>query len=423
MGYSGKSSSTGGSSNIVTRDSLGNIATAGNITIPDTTSTTGQLILGSTVFLSNYNNCLFLGGAGNVLTSGTFNLGIGLNCLSLLGSSASSNVSIGSGSLENLVDGTNNIAIGFQEGSVYDSTESFNILIGCSGDEVLGESNVVRIGKQGVPSNVYIATCYSNYGTDNTFVGKLAGNFSLSVGDAFQNTCIGYSSLSVLTTGAGNCAIGATCLSSALDATNNTAIGKECLFSLTSGVGNIAIGVQCGTAYSSTESDNILIGNGVGAVSDVGVIRIGGVSQTSCFISGIYNVSGTGNQVVVDSTGKLCDSGVPSGNPWVDQTSASVTMTTNTGYISNAGASLVEFTLPTISSIGDFVEINGLETGLWTILQASGQQIKVSPTETTSGASGSLSSVNQFDNVRLRCVVADTIWTVEAQQSTGLTVV
>jgi hypothetical protein len=110
-------------------------------------------------------------------------------------------------------------------------------------------------------------------------------------------------------------------------------------------------------------------------------------------------------------------------NPWVDETGSSVTMTTNTGYTSDDGASLVTFTLPTTSAIGDWVEIDGKGSGLWAIAQATGQQIHIGTSATTSGATGSLSSVNQFDNVRLRCLTANTIWTVVSQQSSGLTVV
>ncbi len=98
-------------------------------------------------------------------------------------------------------------------------------------------------------------------------------------------------------------------------------------------------------------------------------------------------------------------------------------MATNTGYTSDDGASLVTFTLPTTSAIGDWIEINGKGSGLWTIAQATGQQIHINGSATTSGATGSLSSVGQFDNVRLRCLTANTIWTVVSQQSTGLTVV
>lgn len=109
---------------------------------------------------------------------------------------------------------------------------------------------------------------------------------------------------------------------------------------------------------------------------------------------------------------------------WVDQTTSSVTMTANTGYTSNAGASLVTFTLPTTSAVGDLIEINGKGSGLWTIAQATGQQIQISGgSPTTSGTGGSLSSVNQYDCVTLRCLTANTIWTVKSQQGTGLTVV
>lgn len=108
--------------------------------------------------------------------------------------------------------------------------------------------------------------------------------------------------------------------------------------------------------------------------------------------------------------------------PWVDETGSSVTMATNTGYTSDDGATLVTFTLPTTSAIGDWVEINGKGSGLWSIAQATGQQIHFGTSTTTSGATGSLSSSNQFDNVRLRCLTANTIWTVVSVQG-NLTVV
>lgn len=99
-------------------------------------------------------------------------------------------------------------------------------------------------------------------------------------------------------------------------------------------------------------------------------------------------------------------------NAWVDQTTPSVTMVTNTGYTSDDGATLVTFTLPTTSAIGDFVEINGKGAGLWKIAQIIGQQIHFGTSTTTSGATGSLASVNQYDCIRLRCLTANTIWVV-----------
>ena len=110
-------------------------------------------------------------------------------------------------------------------------------------------------------------------------------------------------------------------------------------------------------------------------------------------------------------------------NNWVDETGASVTMAANTGYTSDDGASLVTFTLPTTSAIGDWVEINGKGSGGWTIAQATGQLIHINSVATTSGATGTLSSSGQYDAVKLRCLTANTIWEVVAMQSAGLTYV
>ena len=128
--------------------------------------------------------------------------------------------------------------------------------------------------------------------------------------------------------------------------------------------------------------------------------------------TGILVANGSGS-ITISSTGA---------NPWVDETGSSVTMATNTGYTSDDGASLVTFTLPTTSAIGDWVEINGKGSGGWTIAQATGQQIHFGNATTTSGASGTLSSSLQYDCVRLRCLTANTIWTIVSVQG-NLTVV
>lgn len=99
---------------------------------------------------------------------------------------------------------------------------------------------------------------------------------------------------------------------------------------------------------------------------------------------------------------------------WVDQTTAAVTMVANTGYTSDDGATLVVFTLPTSANIGDFVEINGKQTGLYKVAQAAGQQCFYGNTSTTLGTGGSISSTLTFDCIRLRCLVggATSSWVV-----------
>lgn len=110
-------------------------------------------------------------------------------------------------------------------------------------------------------------------------------------------------------------------------------------------------------------------------------------------------------------------------NQVVNQTTSSVTMVSNTFYLSNAGASLVTFTLPVTSAMGDYIEISGFGIGGWRIAQAAGQSVIMSPFGTTLGVGGSITSTGQFDTIRLRCIIANTEWVTMSQQSTGLTIV
>jgi hypothetical protein len=146
----------------------------------------------------------------------------------------------------------------------------------------------------------------------------------------------------------------------------------------------------------------IVIGNSAGAP----------LAATLTASTGITITNGA-NSITIASNGA---------NPWVDETGASVTMAANTGYTSDDGASLVTFTLPAVSAIGDWVEINGKGSGGYVIAQAAGQQINYGNKPTTLGATGTLASSNQWDCVRLRCVTANTIWVVVAAQG-NLTVV
>lgn len=133
----------------------------------------------------------------------------------------------------------------------------------------------------------------------------------------------------------------------------------------------------------------------------------------------MFIYSGTYNKFILLNPAN----GVSGAGNWVDQASNSVTMTINTGYTTDNGASLVTYTLPASAILGSWIEINGLSSGGWSIAQAAGQLIHDGNQVTTTGVGGSLSSTNQYDCVRLRCVVANTTWTVVSQQTAGLTFV
>lgn len=97
-------------------------------------------------------------------------------------------------------------------------------------------------------------------------------------------------------------------------------------------------------------------------------------------------------------------------------------MVTNTGYIPTNSA-LTTFTLPTTSAVGDNIEITGYGTGGWSIVEGTSQQI-ILGNKTTTATSGSVSSTNANDSINLRCVVANTIWTLRnAPQTAGFTIV
>ncbi len=127
-----------------------------------------------------------------------------------------------------------------------------------------------------------------NYGTNNTFIGVAAGNFTTS-GSGF-NSALGASALTANTTG-----------------TNNTALGYNALNGCTTGSNNIAIGSGAGTLLT-TGSGNIYISNSGGTASESNSIRIGtSGTQSTCFIQGIRGVSLalSGLAVVIDTNGQL----------------------------------------------------------------------------------------------------------------------
>lgn len=145
-------------------------------------------------------------------------------------------------------------------------------------------------------------------GTNNTFLGADAG-YSISSGT--NNTIIGSSSLSGADV-SGCVAIGYSALDGLTSGGNyNVGIGTGAFSNLTSGDSNIGIGTAVGTNYDTTESDNILIGNG-GVIGDSNTIRIGtqgsgSGEQNLCFIAGIVGNTITGSAVLIDANGQLGD--------------------------------------------------------------------------------------------------------------------
>jgi len=175
-------------------------------------------------------------------------------------------------------------------------------------------------------------------GTNNTFLGNLAGPSSLTTPATFgtqntgvgtgvlrnltgaaggqNNAAMGVGSLRVLTTGSSNAAYGGS-LGNLTTGNDNIAVGlfagsaTNYTAGITTGHRNILIGKNSGLNYTSDESDNIMIGyNTGGAAGEDNTLRIGNGTGTGngninrCFISGIRGIT-TG---VADAVAVLVDS-------------------------------------------------------------------------------------------------------------------
>ena len=315
-------------------------------------------------------------GSGNTVqlhvTDSSNNTMIGLNAgnNSITGTN---NVALGSGALQRLGAGVNNTAIGYSAG-YWSQTGSNNMLFGMSaGIQLLtNESNntlfgdggftgctdlfVMRIGNAGTRFiHNYPGSNASTTNGGNTFVGGNAGNFSLAgaAGNA-GNAGFGTGALTGLTTGYRNIGIGAFSLASLTTGGNNCAMGNGSANNLVSGSYNLILGYAAGTNYTTSESDNILLGTVSGTIGESNILRIGASTGTGTgqlnksFIAGIRGVTpdaADGIPVYISSTGQLGTVGTApasitsiTGNTGGAQTGPAITLTGGTTGLSFGGA-------------------------------------------------------------------------------------
>lgn len=273
------------------RSTNGFSVTGGVLSLPTTTSTTGQLTINSARFLHSYgtSNTWLGSNAGNFTLTGSLNVGIGDSCCVSI-TSGTANVGVGHLSLNDETTGTGNTAIGWK---------AMENSVGASTNTVIGH------------------TAGFNYstGSDNVAIGNGAHGAGIVTG--VNNVAIGYQSMYVATS-----------------AQNNIAIGQEALDGLTTGLYNICLGLRAGQNYTTSESSNILlnsftthstgesnalrIGNGTGA---------GDLNLNKAFIHGIRGIT-TANAdaipVYIDSAGQLGTGG--------GSIVSSVTLTSTTPY-------------------------------------------------------------------------------------------
>lgn len=92
-------------------------------------------------------------------------------------------------------------------------------------------------------------------------------------------------------------------------------------------------------------------------------------------------------------------------------TTVNATMVINNGYLANKGT-LLTLTLPVTAAVGSVLQIAGMNAGLWSIAQNASGIIHYGNQNTTTGVTGSLSSILTYDAVKLVCSVANNEWVV-----------
>jgi hypothetical protein len=241
-----------------------------NIDLPNSTATTGIIKKEGQLFIHNYGTeNTFIGiSAGNLTTSGFFNVGVGDGTLGPL-DSGSDNTAVGDYAMSSNTDGYNNIAFG--SGSLASNTTgSYSIGIGTF---TLG----TQVDDGGDPAICNIAigfqAMYDNNPTSST--------------NGRKNVGIGYMSLTSNLTGA-----------------NNVAVGHKSLMDNTTGTDNVAVGYQAGIG-STGLSNTIAIGSGVTATAS-NEVRLGNSGITSLYCQGAYAAT-TSNaaNLYVDINGKI----------------------------------------------------------------------------------------------------------------------
>src|ERR1700679_499072 len=207
---------------------------------------------------------------------------------------------------------------------------------GSSGTETLtGNSGVAtsvanNINVQTVNTTVKFVGSSNNLIQDFGLTNLLMGSPGSSISSAVSNVGIGIGTLASITSSASNVAIGSAALGSITSASNgNIGIGRQALTALNGNGGNVCVGFQAGlnittggqnlglgnialsqlttgsnnicvnsinrANYTSSESNNILLG-GSGVTGESNVIRIGSQGtgsgqQSQCFLAGVLNTT------------------------------------------------------------------------------------------------------------------------------------
>jgi len=162
-------------------------------------------------------------------------------------------------------------------------------------------------------------------------------------------------------------------------------------------------------------ADNVDFSGGfpvVGQVTADGQLLIGSTAAPYLKVATLTAGAGIG---ITNGSESITITNTGSAFPWTI-VAVNTSLAVNNGYISNGG-SLLTHTLPGTASVGDVIEIMGKGVGLFKIGQPAGVTVHFGGVSTTTGVGGSLTSLNQYDTIQLKCVIANTDWSVTSASS------
>lgn len=181
------------------------------------------------------------------------------------------------------------------------------------------------------------------------------------------------------------------------------------------GTGSITVAGSANTEtvqLTGLTNHSLLVGAGTATITNLGAATNGQLPIGSTGADPVLaTITASTGVSITNGAGSITIAATGAGMATVEVTGTSQSMAVDTFYIAN-NAGLVTLTLPTTSALGSVIEIAGKGAGGWKIAQNSGQQIYLGSTATTSGIGGSLASSNFADTIKIRCITANTLWTV-----------
>lgn len=173
-------------------------------------------------------------------------------------------------------------------------------------------------------------------------------------------------------------------------------------------------------AALATANSSVLVTSSSGVPSMSGALTNGQliIGNTGATPTAATLTAGTGVSIT-NGSGSITINAVGAGLTTASIAGTTQTAAINTRYIV-ANASQTTITLPTTFAIGDTVIIKGLGAAGWVLKAGTATTIQMGSVATSSA--GTLTSTNQYDTVSVCGLVANTTWSVDYAQSSGLTV-